>query len=255
MLLIFDIGNTNITIGCYNEKELKFTARVATNSALTSDQHALEIRDVLDINGLDYHDVTAAAICSVVPDVEALVVKALKKLCKITPFVLKPGVKTGLNIKIDNPAQLGSDLAAGAVGAIAKYPVPCIVIDMGTATTISVVNSKKEFLGGAITAGLKLSLSSLFGNTAQLPMISISAPDKVIGTNTADCMRSGLVIGAAAMLDGMIDRINEQLGCECSVVATGGLSHEVCANCRHEIPVDDNLLLDGMRIIYEKNIK
>ena len=168
-------------------------------------------------------------------------------------MVLGPGIRTGLNIKIDNPAQLGADLAAGAVGALAKYSMPCIIIDLGTASTISVLGKNGEFLGGAIAAGIKLTLEALTSKTAQLPMVSIEAPSHVIGSNTADCMKSGLVIGAASMIDGMITRIERELKETATVVATGGLAPEVVGFCDREILLDDDLLLDGLKLIYQKN--
>lgn len=255
MLICFDIGNTNITLGGFLGDELKFTARLATDNRRTSDQYAVEIKDVLSLYNIEKTDVSAAAICSVVPTVCSAVESAIVKLFGITPMVLGPGIKTGLNIKIDNPAQLGADLAAGAVGALAKYPRPAIVIDLGTATTISVIGKNGEFLGGAIAAGIKLTLEALASRTAQLPMVNIKAPKNVIGRNTADSMTSGLIIGAAAMIDGMIDRIEDELQETATVVATGGLSSEVVKQCRHSINLDDNLLLDGLRIIYNKNQK
>lgn len=168
-------------------------------------------------------------------------------------MVLGPGVKTGLNIKIDNPAQLGADLAAGAVGAMGKYPTPCVIIDMGTATTLSVLDKEGAFVGGAIAAGIRSTLDALSTNTAQLPFINLQAPDSVVGTNTVSSMQSGLILGAAAMLDGMIDRIEEEIGELASVIATGGLAEMVVENCRREIVIDNNLLLDGLYKIYKKN--
>lgn len=253
MLICFDIGNTNITLGGFRGDQLQFTARLATDHHRTADQYAIEIRDILSLYDIEKTDVSAAAICSVVPTVCAAVERAITKLFGISPMVLGPGVKTGLNIKIDNPAQLGADLAAGAVGALAKYPYPAIVIDLGTATTISVIGKNGEFLGGAIAAGIKLTLEALASRTAQLPMVNIKAPKSVIGTNTADSMTSGLIIGAAAMIDGMIERIEDELKESATVVATGGLSPEVIKQCRHSIIHDDNLLLVGLRIIYNKN--
>lgn len=253
MLICFDIGNTNITVGGFEGDELAFTARLATDQHRTADQYAIEIRDILGLYNITGADVSAAAICSVVPTVCAAIERAINKLFGIEPVVLGPGVKTGLNIKIDNPAQLGADLAAGAVGALAKYPCPAVVIDLGTATTISVIGKNGEFLGGAIAAGIKLTLEALASRTAQLPMVNIKAPQSVIGTNTADSMTSGLIIGAAAMIDGMIERIEAELGCKTTVIATGGLSSEVINHCNRKIIQDDNLLLDGLKIIYEKN--
>ncbi len=255
MLLCFDIGNTNITIGGYKGDELAFTARLATDIRRTSDQYAIEIRDIIHIYEIERSEITDAAICSVVPTVGSAVAKAINQLFGFEPMILGPGVKTGLNIKIDNPAQLGADLAAGAVGALAKYPYPCIVIDLGTATTISVIGKSGEFIGGAIAAGIKLTLDALSTKTAQLPMVGLEAPSKVIGSNTVDCMKSGLIIGAASMIDGMITRIERELGCEATVIATGGLAPTVVNFCDHKIKLDDNLLLDGLKVIYTKNRK
>lgn len=253
MLICVDIGNTNITIGGFSDEELKFTARLATDHRRTSDQYAIEIKDIMRLNDIADGDIHGAAICSVVPTVGSSIEKAINKLFGITPMVLGPGIKTGLNIKIDNPAQLGADLAAGAVGALDKYPAPCVIIDLGTATTISVIGRNGEFLGGAIAAGIKLTLDALASRTAQLPMVNIEAPKSVIGSNTADSMKSGLVIGAASMIDGMITRIERELNVPVNVVATGGLAPVVVDFCAHKIALDDNLLLDGLRIIYNKN--
>lgn len=253
MLLTIDIGNTNITLGVYEGKNLKMLARMATEHHRTADQYAVELRDILDINGLPFNLVDGAIISSVVPHVGAVIKEAVEKLCGVSVLVLGPGVKTGLNIKIDNPAQLGADLAAGAVAALAICKPPCIVVDLGTATTISVLDKQGVFLGGAIAAGIGITLEALATRTAQLPAIHLEAPGKVIGSNTVDCMKSGLVIGAAAMVDGMIDRINEELGEEAAVIATGGLAREVVAVCRREIRLEENLLLEGLRLIYEKN--
>ena len=254
MILTVDIGNTNITLGAYRDGQLKFTSRLATDRHRTADQYAIEIKDILALNNLETKGIEGAIISSVVPNVGSNMKKAIKKLTGITPLAIGPGVKTGLNIRIDNPAQLGADMVAGAVAAAEKYPLPCIVCDMGTATTVSVIDKGGVFLGGAIAAGLGTTLDALASNTAQLPYIDISsAPDKVIGTNTVDCMRSGLVIGAAAMLDGMAKRMEAELGCSATLVATGGLAGGVTAYCEREVILDDNLLLDGLYLIYKKN--
>ena len=253
MLLAADVGNTNITLGVFEEETLKFTARLATDTKLTGDQYAIAVKDVLALNGVGSFDIEDAVICSVVPSVTTALTAAISKLFSIVPLIIGPGVKTGLNIKIDNPGQLGADLVAGAVAALHEYTMPCVVIDMGTATTISVLDENGSFLGGSIAAGVRLTLKALATNTAQLPEISISAPQKVIGTNTADCMRSGLIFGAASMLDGLLQRIEEELDMTVTVVATGGLSREVIPLCKKDIIYNENLLLDGLRYIYEKN--
>ena len=253
MLLAADVGNTNITLGVFDEETLKCTARLATDTKLTGDQYAISVKDILALNGINFFDIEDAVICSVVPSVTTALSAAISKLFSIVPLVLGPGVKTGLNIKIDNPAQLGADLAAGAVAAIHEYTMPCVIIDMGTATTISVLDKNGCFLGGSIGAGVRLTLKALTKNTAQLPEISISAPAKVIGTNTADCMRSGLIYGTAAMLDGLLSRIERELGEAPTVIATGGLSKDIIPLCETDIIYNENLLLEGLRYIYEKN--
>ncbi len=252
MLLTVDIGNTNVTLGVFDGESLVCTARLATESRRTSDQYAFDIKNALSLYGAEKL-ITDAIIASVVPAVGGAVENAIKTLYDIEPVVLGPGVKTGLNIKIDNPAQLGADLAAGAVGAVAAYSLPCIVIDMGTASTVSVIDKNGCFIGGAIAAGVRLTLKALSENTAQLPSIHISAPNSAIGSNTVDCMRSGLVFGTAAMLDGLIERMETELGQPATVVATGGLSREIIKHCKREINYSENLLLEGLRLIYEKN--
>ena len=253
MLLAIDIGNTNITLGVFDEQVLRFTARLATDNKATADQYAIFIKNILEINSCDYAEIEDCIIASVVPGAGSAVRAAVASLFDIVPLELGPGVKTGLNIKIDNPAQLGADLVAGAVGAINVYTLPWIVIDMGTATTLSVIDENATYLGGVIAAGVRLTLKALTENTAALPSVTIKAPKNVIGTNTVDCMQSGLVFGAAAMLDGLIDQISAQLDTAPTVVATGGLSSSVVPHCRHEIIYDENLLLDGLREIYERN--
>lgn len=253
MLLTIDIGNTNITLGGYMGEELMFISRLATDIRMTADQYALQIKDIVTLRGCDWGDIKDAIISSVVPIVGSAISRAIEFITGKAPMVLGPGVKTGLNIKIDNPAQLGADLAAGAVGAMEKYPTPCVIIDMGTATTLSVLDKEGTFVGGAIAAGIRSTLDALSSNTAQLPFVNLQAPDSVVGTNTVSSMQSGLILGAAAMLDGMIDRIEEEVGELASVVATGGLAEMVVENCRREIVIDNNLLLDGLYKIYKKN--
>lgn len=254
MILTVDIGNTNITVGAYEGEKLSFISRLATDKLRTSDQYAIELHNILHLNGLS-SSLEGAIVSSVVPLVGAAMCSAIKKLGNVTPMVLGPGIRTGLNIRIDNPAQLGADLAAGAVAAIAKYPTPCIIFDLGTATTISVIDKDGAFLGGAIAAGPATTLDALATHTAQLPYIDFTAPQKIIGSNTVDCMKSGIVVGAAAMLDGMAKRMEAELGCQATLVATGGLASSVAKYCEREVIIDDNLLLEGLRLIYNKNLK
>jgi type III pantothenate kinase len=168
-------------------------------------------------------------------------------------MIVGPGIKTGISIVIDNPAQLGSDLITGAVASVAEYSVPQIIIDMGTATTISVINKDKQYLGGAIMPGLRVSHDALITRTSQLPKIAFEKPKKIIGSNTIDCIKSGMLYGNAGAIDGLIDRFCEELGEKCTVIATGGLAKTVVPLCKNDIIVDEDLLLKGLMLIYEKN--
>lgn len=253
MLIALDIGNTNITIGAYDGDVLLFTARLASNESLTSDQYAYDIKNILSLYGKDLSDIEDCIISSVVPGIESSITKAFTNICEIVPLSIGPGVKTGLNIKIDNPAQLGADLVAGAVGAVSEYTLPCIIIDMGTATTVFAVDRNGCFLGGSIAAGVRLTLKALCENTAQLPSTQIFAPPSVIGTNTTDSMKSGLVYGTAGMIDGLVERMKDIVGSDASVIATGGLAREIIKHCKTDIIYNENLVLDGLKQIYEKN--
>lgn len=253
MLLAVDIGNTNITLGGFDGNVLSFTARLATEQRKTADEYAVQLKDILSLYGIEDSEIEDCIVSSVVPTVGSSFSEAVSKIFHIVPLMLSPGVKTGLNIKIDDPAQLGADLVAGAVGALEAYEMPCIIIDMGTATTLSVLDRNGTFLGGVIAAGVRLTLKSLSENTALLTSIPIEAPRSVIGRNTVESMQSGLVFGSAAMLDGMIDQIEQELGESATVVATGGLSKEIISHCNHNIIYHENLVLEGLRAIYEKN--
>lgn len=253
MLLALDVGNSNITIGVFDGEKSVCNARLATTERRTADQYALEIKSILSLKGCDTDKIDGAIIGSVVPVIGNALRNAVVTLLGLEPLMLGPGVKTGLNICLDDPAQLGADLVAGAVGALSICKPPCIIIDMGTATTISVIDKNGAFQGGIIAAGMELTRDILTQKTAQLPSIKISAPDSVIGKSTDASMKSGLVYGTAAMLDGLIERIETELGYECSVIATGGLAGLVVPYCRKEIRLCDPLVLDGLRIIYNKN--
>lgn len=255
MILAIDVGNTNITLGAYDGDRLDFTARFSTEAHRTADQYAMDLNSLLTLYSIEREQIKGAAISSVVPSVGSALKIAVKRLFDVDPVVIGPGVKTGLNIRIDNPAQLGADLVAGCVGALAKYPLPCIVFDLGTATTVAVLDRSGAMIGGAIAAGPATTMTALATKTAQLPFVELEAPSKVIGANTADCIKSGLIIGAAAMLDGLADRMEKELGESATVVATGGLATRVTAHCNREIIIDDNLLLDGLMQVYKKNEK
>ncbi|MBR4701641.1 MAG: type III pantothenate kinase [Oscillospiraceae bacterium] len=255
MILAIDIGNTNIVLGCIEGEETLFEARMATDSIKTSDQYCAELKNMLELFRVTPDRIDGSILSSVVPPVSNAICKAVLRLTGKEPMVVGPGLKTGLNIKIDNPAQAGSDLIVAAVAALAEYGAPLIIIDLGTATTITVVDKNGSFIGGSIHPGVKLSLRSLTQGTAQLPGISLEEPKKTIGTNTVDSMRSGILFGAAAMLDGMIDRMEKELGYPARVIATGGLAHLIVPLCNREMTVDDHLLLKGLLRIYRRNIK
>ncbi len=253
MLLAIDIGNTNIVLGCLDGKKILFTERLSTDHQKTAAEYAILFRSVLTLNHVKPEDVSGTMISSVVPPITALMKKAVNKFTDTPVMVVGPGVKTGLNILMDNPAQVGSDLIVAAVAGIEEYTCPLIIIDMGTATTISVVDEHRNYIGGMILPGVRVSLDSLSTRTSQLPRISLDPPKKLLGKNTIDCMKSGILYGNASCIDGMIDRIQEELGCEAAAIATGGLAESIVPLCRHEVIVDDELLLKGLRIIYEKN--
>jgi len=253
MILALDVGNSNIVFGCLDEEKVYFVGRLSTDRSCTEDEYAIRFKSLMELNGITPEMIKGSIISSVVPPLINMLVAAVEKSVGKTPIVVGPGVKTGLNIKIDNPAQLGSDLAVDAVAALDKYPVPLVVIDMGTATTVSVIDSNKYFLGGMILPGVRISQEALTSKTSLLQGISLEAPKKVIGSNTIDSMKSGAIYGNAAVLDGLIERIEEELGEKVTAVATGGLSKSIVPYCKREIIVDDNLLLKGLWLIYKKN--
>ena len=257
MIAAVDIGNTNIVIGCMDTKTRKvlLTERISTDRQKTDLEHAISFKTILELHHIEPSQIDGAIISSVVPPVTPLFKRAIQKLTNCDVLVVGPGVKTGLNIAMDNPATVGADLITGAVAAIDRYPLPVIIIDMGTATTMTVVDTHKNYIGGVIIPGLRVSLDSLSNRTSQLPHISLDAPRHVIGKNTIDCMKSGSVYGNAAMLDGMIDRMEEELGTKATVIATGGLASVVTPLCHHKIKIDDDLLMYGLLLIYEKNIR
>ena len=254
MILAIDIGNTNIVIGCIEGEQVRFVERVSTNLSKTELEYVVEFRTLFELYHIGLTDITGSIISSVVPPLNNIVKAALEKLFHKAPLLVGPGVKTGLNILMDNPGQLGSDLVVNAVAGLHYYGAPIIMIDMGTATTISVVDEKKNYISGMILPGVQVSLDSLVSRTSQLPRISLEAPKKVIGKNTIDCMKSGIVMGQAACLDGMIERIFEELGYEAPVVATGGLSGSIVPYCKKKIVYDNELTLKGLNLIYQKNV-
>lgn len=255
MILAIDIGNTNIVIGCIEQEKIYFVERVSTDISNTELEYVVKFKTLLDLYNIKIENIKGCIIASVVPPLNNIVKASMEKLLHITPLLVGPGVKTGLNILMDNPAQVGSDLIVNAVAGLKYYGAPIVMIDMGTATTISVVDDKKNYIGGQIIPGVKVSLESLVNRTSQLPRISLEAPKKVIGRNTIDCMKSGIIIAQAASIDGMLERIWEELGYETKVVATGGLAGCIVPHCKKEIIHDNELTLKGLYVIYNKNVE
>ena len=254
MIIVLDVGNTNVVIGFYDGDKLLSTGRIATDKLKTSDEYAVDIKNLIEFNGIVPTELEGGIISSVVPPLTGTLKNVVQRLTGKLPFVVGPGVKTGISIRTDNPSLVGSDRIVDAVAALKEYSAPLIIFDMGTATTISVIDSKNNYIGGVIAPGLKISQEALAVYTSQLPNVSLDPPKKVVGKNTIDCIKSGLLYGHASMVDGMIDLIIEELGTEADVVATGGLARFVVPLCYHKIHYDPDLLLKGLRIIYKKNM-
>ena len=255
MLLAIDIGNSNISVGLFDQKrDLKFLSSIDTDSRKTADQISIDLMNIFSLYQYDLRDVSGAIFSSVVPPINFMMAKALTRLLGKPPMIVGPGVKTGLNIRMEIHNQLGADLVAGAVAALDKYPTPIIMIDMGTATTIGVISEGRNYEGGMLLPGVNVSLEALSRRAAQLPAISLQAPKNLIGKSTEDCMRSGIVYGTAAMLDGIIDRIRGEFpGKELHIVATGGSAPFIVKFCRNKILYDKTLLMKGLWAIYKRN--
>ena len=250
MILAIDIGNTNIVIGCIQKGECLFVERLSTVHTKTELEYAIDIKNVLDIYHIRQEQLEGGIISSVVPQVTRAAKLAVEKILKKEVLIVGAGIKTGLNIRIDNPAQLGSDLVVDSVAGIAEYPVP-----LGTANTVCVIDRNKNYIGGMIYPGIGVSLDSLTAHASQLGGISLEAPEHIIGKNTTECMKSGVIYSAAAAMDGIIDRLEKELGETATVIATGGLAKRIVPHCRRKVILDDNLLLKGLYIIYQKNRK
>ena len=253
MLLTIDVGNTHVVVGCMKDGKPVSVSRMATNVNDLAGDYALKMRQSFELDHIDCRDFEGAIMSSVVPQVNNAICEAVKKLTGLDCMVVGAGLKTGINIKLDDPGELAADMLTGAVGALSLYEPPIIIIDMGTATTFVALDKDGAFLGGAITPGVQLSLSALCSGTSLLPSIGFDKPKKCIGSNTVDCMKSGVVYGAAALIDGMADRMEEELGKPAAVIATGGLAGSIVPYCRHEIIYEPDLLLTGLQVIYEKN--
>jgi type III pantothenate kinase len=253
MILTVDIGNSNIVLGCVEDEKIVMEARLRTDATKTSDEYCIDLSRILDVYHIAPEDIEGAIIASVVPQVLNSMQTAIKKLTGKSSLVVGPGLKTGLNIKIENPSQTGADLVVGNVAALREHKPPLIVIDMGTATTMTVLDETGALIGGCICPGVKISLDALTERTALLPGLQLDQPKKAIGRNTIDCMRSGIMMGNASMLDGMVERIEAELGHKCTVIATGGIARFIVPLCKTPMIYDKDLIVKGLAALYRDN--
>ncbi len=253
MILAIDMGNSTIVAGGLDEKNTYFEERVTTDRSKTSLEYAIMFKNILEIHNVSPSDIEGSILSSVVPPLNAPVMSAVKKIIGRRPLLVGSGMKTGLNIKMDNPKSVGGDRIVAAIAAIAKYKAPIITVDMGTATTLDVVDKDCSYIGGVILPGVNTSLDALVSRTAQLPSINLDSPKRVIGKNTVECMQNGIVLGNASMIDGLIDRMEEEMGEKASLVSTGGMARFITPFCLHKIKYDPELLLRGLYILYRRN--
>ncbi len=253
MVLTVDIGNTNITLGGFEHDKLRFVSRISTGSPKTDDEFAICILESLALHEIDREEITGVIIASVVPPLNTAIKKAIRFVFKKEPIFVGPGIKSGIGIQCDIPSSVGADLIAASVAVHNIYGSPSLIIDIGTATKMTVLNENGAFIGTSIIPGVLMGLNALAEGTAQLPKISLEVPQKVIAKNTADCMRSGVLFGNASLIDGMIDRINDEFGQKLSVYATGGMAASIIPLCKHDIMLDEHLVLKGLNVLYHKN--
>lgn len=252
MLLTIDIGNTNIKFGAYDGEEPYFVSRIATDTSKKEDQYAISIRDAFNIYDVNMDAIDGAIISSVVPKMTEYLILAVKRLFGVDAIILDYElIKDDYSITIKYPEECGADLIAGNVGATEIYGDPCIVIDMGTATKVMVNDKDGNMCGGCIIPGVGVSLDALVNKAALLSAVRLETPKKVIGNSTITCIQSGVIYGAACMIDGLCDRIEAELGYKCKIVATGGLASGIIKNCNREITINPNLVLDGLKKIYD----
>lgn len=253
MILAIDIGNTSIALGGFEGDNLKFVVRLSTDVKKTEDEYASKIMNILTIHNVTKDNVDGAIISSVVPQLNSVMKAALRLVYDVDALMVCPGVKTGIGILCDSPSSVGADLICSCVAANTLYSSPALIIDIGTATKMIVTNKNGAFIGVSIIPGVMMGLKALASGTAQLPSVGLEAPNTVIGKNTVDCMKSGVIFGHASMMDGMIDRINTEVGEELPVIVTGGYASVIAPHCNHKMDVDEHLVLKGLNIIYQKN--
>ncbi len=253
MILALDIGNTHISMGCFADDGLKIAAKLSARPSMTGDEYACKILDVLRLYSVDPGEIHGAILSSVVPSLTEAIKSAVQAACSVTPLVVGPGIKTGLGIRCDNPVSVGADLICACVAVSRLYGSPALIVDMGTATKMMVLDDHGAFIGVSIIPGVSMGLTALSEGTAQLPQVSLETPTAVIGKNTADCMRSGVIYGNASMVDGMICRINQEYGKALPVIATGGAASAILPHCTSSYTLDEHLVLKGLYFLYQKN--
>ena len=240
MILTVDMGNSHIELGILENDQVILSERIATDIEKTASEYAVLIHSIFEIRNINVSDITGGIISSVVPPLTYEIRDAIKKVTGKTPLIVEPGIKSGVKIRIEDPKCLGADLLVGAVAVKNIYGYPAIIIDMGTATTV-------------IMPGVATSLNALSAGTSKLPKINITAPKKVVCTTTEECMSAGMVYGQASMLDGLITKMEKELGYSCKAIATGGLARLIVPYCEREITLDNDLMLSGLKVLYDKN--
>jgi type III pantothenate kinase len=254
MIFVFDVGNTNTVLGVYDGDELKYHWRVETNRNRTEDEFGMVVKSLFDASGLSFSSIDGIIISSVVPPIMFALERMCKKYFKLTPLVVGPGMKTGLNIKYENPREVGADRIVNAVAAIHEYGSPLIIVDFGTATTYCYINEQRQYMGGAIAPGIGISTEALYSKAAKLPRIEITRPEGVIGKNTVSAMQAGIVYGYVGQVEGVVKRMIDQSEQKPKVIATGGLSTLIAAESTIIDIVDPYLTLKGLQLIYKRNM-
>ncbi|MFU8890862.1 MAG: type III pantothenate kinase [Anaerosomatales bacterium] len=254
MILAVDVGNTHTVLGLFDESGLDGHWRVSSNPALTADELRVKVAGLLAADGHSWDDIEHVVLCSVVPRLTTAYEEIAERACGRAPMVVGPGLKTGMPIRYDNPHEVGADRIVNGVAAYEAHGGPVVVVDFGTATTIDVIDASGAYLGGAIAPGVETSAEALFSKAARIAKVDLEAPLKVIGTNTRESVQAGLLIGEAVMVDGLVRRVWTELGTETPVVATGGLAESMAPLCETITVVDGDLTLEGLMIVYQRNV-
>lgn len=254
MLLVVDVGNTNTVLGVFEGETLLHAWRIYTDRERTSDEYGVLIRSLYEGSHLSGREVTGVVLSSVVPPLTPILVEFCRRYFECSPLVVGPGTRTGVSIKTDNPREVGADRIVNAVAAHEKYRTACIVVDLGTATTFDFVSEKGDYMGGVIAPGVSISAEALYARASKLPRVEIARPPHVVGKNTVAAMQAGIFYGYVGLVEGIVERMKRELRCDPLVVATGGLARAIAAETPKIQIIDENLTLEGLRIIYEKNV-